>query len=174
MEIEKLNQDFNNLNKFIFFTLIPPNLPGLEHLSPGWKQLAKNRPFQLSNRCRGKLACFRLKIFFKDESAAHSFLPFNLPRLDLILRRQGGIEKKNTWEVFAYFRPKFCLCFTLCFISDRILLYPLFVFTVWALPLSFPKPRTCIVKTWFSALVLGDSWQVFIDLRTPLRILIQH
>ena len=63
LEIEKLNQDFNSVNKFIFFTLIPPNLPGLEHLSPGWKQLAKNRPFQLSNRCIGKLTCFTLKIF---------------------------------------------------------------------------------------------------------------
>ena len=146
LEIEELNQDFNSLNKFIFFTLIPPNFPGLEHLSPGWKQLAKNRPFQLSNRCRGKLTSFRLKIFLEDKSTAHSFLPFCLSCLDLILSRQGGIENKNTWKAFAYFKTKILFVFLLLSVTE-FYFTTLFMFTVWALPLSFSKPHTCIIKT---------------------------
>uniref|UniRef100_A0A8C6EBC9 F-box and leucine rich repeat protein 2 n=1 Tax=Moschus moschiferus TaxID=68415 RepID=A0A8C6EBC9_MOSMO len=73
---------FCNVNLFLlgYSNLVPmcTDFQGLEHLSPGWKQLAKNRPFQLSNRCRSKLICFRLKIFLKDKLTGHSFLPFHL------------------------------------------------------------------------------------------------
>lgn len=73
-----------------------------------------------------------------------------------------------------YFKTKILLVF--CFGSVSVTNYfsSFFMSITLVLPLSFLKPYTCIINTQFSALILGDAWQIFIDLKDPLRTLIQH